>query len=411
VLAVTNDGPAVTNGTLLAVPASAILTGRVDTPIVRSVERRPSIPWPLLLAIATLFGISSTFQAYGRVAISNEQMMPGALRHLVVLNLAYWYIPALLTPAIMAFAVRFPLNRRSWPQRLPLHVAFALSYSIVHTAAMMALRAAMMGSQALSRPAAGWWVGALREYFSQLDWLLTTYLFLVGVGYALVYRRESEARALNAAQLETRLIEAQLQSLQRQLHPHFLFNTLNTISGLIRTDPEGADKMIDRLGDLLRMTLHKSGIQEVPLKEELDVLETYLEIEQTRFGNRLTVDMHIPPEVLDAMVPSLVLQPLVENAIRHGIAPNARPGWIAVQASREDDDLVLQIRDSGDGLPPDRLMALNRGVGLDNTRARLEHLYRDRYQFTFSNLERGFCVTIRIPYQADTNPEVEAGAA
>ncbi len=170
--------------------------------------------------------------------------------------------------------------------------------------------------------------------------------------------------------------------------------------------------MIDRLGDLLRMTLHKSGIQEVPLKEELDVLQKYVEIEQTRFGSRLNVEMHIDPEVLDAQVPSLALQPLVENAIRHGIAPNARPGWIAVHAARDGDELVMQIRDSGDGLPPDRLMALNRGVGLDNTRARLEHLYRERYQFTFSNLERGFCVTIRIPFhEVDTPSEIEVGAA
>src|SRR5204863_5798751 len=126
--------------------------------------------------------------------------------------------------------------------------------------------------------------------------------------------------------------------------------------------------------------------QEWRLKEELEMLQKSVEIEQTRFGNRLNVEMDVQPEVLDAQLPSLVLQPLVENAIRHGIAPNARPGWIAVHASRDGGELLLQIRDSGDGLPPDRLMALNRGVGLDNTRARLEHLYRDRYQFTFSNL-------------------------
>ncbi len=239
------------------------------------------------------------------------------------------------------------------------------------------------------------------QYLTQLDWLLMTYLFLVGLAHALAYRRESEARALSSAQLETRLVEAQLQALQRQLHPHFLFNTLNTISGLIHTDAEAADAMIDRLGDLLRMTLHTSITQEVPLKDELDVLQKYLEIEQTRFGNRLRVNMHIQPETLDAQVPNLLLQPLVENAIRHGIAPNARPGWIEIHASRADDHLTLQIRDSGDGLPPDRLMALNRGVGLENTRARLEHLYPAAFQFTFSNLDRGFCVTVRIPFQVE----------
>ena len=370
------------------------------------------IPAPLLFVIATAFGISSTFQAYWLDRLSpHTHPMQNAALHLLALNLVYWYIPALLAPAIMAFALRYPFDRVHWPRRVALHVGAALSYSVIHTAVMMGVRFVLMHNEPPEPDFPGWWTSSLLNYLTQLDWLLMTYLFLIGVAYALEYRRESEARALNASQLETRLVEAQLQSLQRQLHPHFLFNTLNTIAGLIRSDPDGADQMIDRLGDLLRMTLHKSSIQEVPLKEELDVLQKYVEIEQTRFGDRLNVEMHIPPEVLDAQVPSLLLQPLVENAIRHGIAPNARPGWLAVHAQREGDELVLQVRDSGDGLPPERLMALNRGVGLDNTRSRLEHLYHGRYQFTFSNLERGFCVTIRIPFQVEASTEVEVGAA
>jgi two-component sensor histidine kinase len=376
------------------------------------VEGRKFIPTPTLFVIATAFGISSTVQAYWMHRLElHPVVMENAIAHLLVLNLVYWYIPAVLAPIIMAFALRHPFDRLHWPRQLATHVTCALSYSVAHTTIMMALRALlMMGEQ---RPAnfPGWWNYTLLSYLTQLDWLLMTYLFLIGLAYALAYRRESETRALNTAQLEMRLVEAQLQALQRQLHPHFLFNTLNTISGLIRTDPDGADVMIDRLGDLLRMTLHKSGIQEVSLKEELDVLQKYVEIERTRFGNRLNVEMHVQPETLDAQVPSLVLQPLVENAIRHGIAPNARPGWIAVHAERESDELVLQVLDSGDGLPPDRLMALNRGVGLDNTRARLEHLYRERFEFTFSNLERGFCVTIRIPFEVQAPAGEVVGVA
>src|SRR5215475_12807577 len=381
-------------------------------PIVLSVEGRKFIPAPTLFVIATAFGISSTLQAYWMARLElHPEMMQHAIARLLVLNLVYWYIPAFLAPIIMAFALRHPFDRLHWPRQLSLHVTAALSYSVVHTAIIMAVRALLMMGEKRPPNFPGWQNYTLLSYLTQLDWLLMTYLFLIGLAYALAYRRESEARALNTSQLETRLVEAQLQALQRQLHPHFLFNTLNTISGLIRTDPDGADKMIDRLGDLLRMTLHKSNIQEVPLKEELDVLQKYVEIEQTRFGSRLNVEMHVPPEVLDAQVPSLLLQPLVENAIRHGIAPNARPGWIAIHAQHENDQLVLQIRDSGDGLPPDRLMALNRGVGLDNTRSRLEHLYHARYAFTFSNLERGFCVTIRIPFQVETPTDVEVGAA
>ena len=400
------------NGTFSTVRATDVLTRAADARIVPSVHRRRFIPAPLLFAIATAFGISSTFQAYWMDRLSpHTHPMQDAVLHLLVLNLVYWYIPALLAPTIMAFALRRPFDGTHWPRQIALHLPAALSYSVVHSAVMVGVRAFLMRNEPPPPDFQGWWRSGLLNFLSQLDWLLMTYLFLIGLAYALAYRRESEARALNASQLETRLIEAQLQSLQRQLHPPFLFNTLNTISGLIRSDPEGADQMIDRLGDLLRMTLHKSGIQEVPLKEELEVLQKYVEIEQTRFGSRLNVEMHIQPEALDAQVPSLLLQPLVENAIRHGIAPNARPGWLAVHAFREAEELVLQVRDSGDGLPPDRLMALNRGVGLDNTRSRLEHLYHARYQFAFSNLERGFCVTIRIPFQVEAPTDVEVGAA
>jgi signal transduction histidine kinase len=376
------------------------------------VEGRRFIPAPTLFVIATAFGISSTVQAHWMDKLElHPHVIQDAIARLLVLNLVYWYIPALLAPIIMAFALRHPFDRVRWPRPLALHLAAALSYSIVHTSIMMAVRALLLIGQPLPPDFPGWRNYTLLAFLTQLDWLLMTYLFLIGLAYALAYRRESETRALNTAQLETRLVEAQLQALQRQLHPHFLFNTLNTVSGLIRSDPDAADAMIDRLGDLLRMTLHKSGIQEVSLKEELDVLEKYVEIERTRFGSRLTIEMRVQPETLDAQVPSLVLQPLVENAIRHGIAPNARPGWIAVSAERSDCDLVLQVVDNGDGLPPDRLMALNRGVGLDNTRARLTHLYRDRFDFSFSNLDRGFCVTIRIPFEVHTPAAGMVGAA
>jgi LytS/YehU family sensor histidine kinase len=188
---------------------------------------------------------------------------------------------------------------------------------------------------------------------------------------------------------------------------------LNTISGLMRTDVNGADRMMDRLGDLLRMTLHSSGIQEVPLTEELEMLQTYLDIEQTRFGKRLSVTLQIEPETLSAQVPNLFLQPLVENAIRHGIAPHTRPGRITVEASRQGAQLRLRVRDSGDGLPDDRLTLLNQGVGLANTRARLKHLYQANHDFVFSNADGGFCVTVTIPFTVDAHHSepVRIGAA
>lgn len=376
-------------------------------------SQRARLPTWLLFAIATAFALSSSFQGYWLGRVKHEPLVPHEILWLLALNFLYWYIPALLAPAIMSWATSERLTRKRWPVQALVHVVCALAYSVVHTAVMMALRAALLAQTGLPDDFPGWWNYTLAHYLTQLDWLLMTYLVLIGLAHALAYRRESETRALNAAQLETRLVEAQLQALQRQLHPHFLFNTLNTISGLIHTDAAAADTMIDQLGDLLRMTLHTSMTQEVPLKDELDVLQKYLEIEQTRFGNRLRVSMHIQPDTLDAQVPNLLLQPLVENAIRHGIAPNARHGWIEIHADRTDADLTLQIRDSGDGLPPERLMALNRGVGLENTRARLEHLYPSAFQFTFTNLDRGFCVTVRIPFQVEDAviEPIQVGAA
>jgi signal transduction histidine kinase len=362
----------------------------------------PALP---LFVIATALGVSSTFQAYSMGVIEKGTSSPAEIPRLLALNLVYWYLPALLAPTIMTLVMRYQLGRVPWSTQAFVHVTGAFVYSIVHTVAMLATRAVLFPD---GRPEslAALWVWSRNDYLRQLDWLLMTYLFLVGLAHALAYRRESEARALDAAHLETRLMEAQLQALQRQLHPHFLFNTLNTISGLMRINVNAADLMIDRLGDLLRMTLDTSGTQQVPLKQELDVLKKYLEIEQTRFGSRLSVAMHIEFEALDALVPNLLLQPLVENAIRHGVAPHSRPGWIAIHAAREGTRLRIEIRDSGNGLPPDRLTALNRGVGLGNTRARLAHLYPSAHLFAFSNLAEGFSVTVTIPFEIEP-PSVE----
>jgi two-component system, LytTR family, sensor kinase len=358
------------------------------------------IPPVALFGIATILGLSSTVQAWWIHQLTPDVRIPH-LWQLLVLNLVYWYIPALVAPIIMRHARRPLVLELRVPAQVLVHIGGALAYALTHGAVMLATRAVLLPD--FGKPAAfpTWWTFALREFLWQLDWMLMTYLFLVGLAYAFAYRQDSEAAAVNAANLETRLVEAQLQALQRQLHPHFLFNTLNTISGLVHTDPKAADRMLDRLGDLLRMTLHTSSIQQVRLREELEVLEKYLEIEQMRFGERLRVDIRIDPGTLDALVPNLLLQPLVENAIRHGIAPKARPGWLAIHAVRQGRDLRIEVRDSGDGMPPDRLMALNGGVGLENTRARLRHLYRSAFGFVFSNIEGGFCVAVTIPFQVE----------
>src|SRR5262245_40790860 len=199
--------------------------------------------------------------------------------------------------------------------------------------------------------------------------------------------------------LETQLAQAQLQSLKMQLHPHFLFNTLHAISALMDDDVKAARRMIARLSELLRLTLENAGQQEFSLRQELDALERYLEIEQIRFQDRLTVRLAVAPETLDASVPNLILQPIVENAIRHGIAPRSSAGWIEIRAERREGMVELQVIDDGPGLQPAG-EELREGIGLTNTRARLRQLYGDEHRIEIEDAaEGGLAVKLSIPYR------------
>jgi signal transduction histidine kinase len=366
--------------------------------------RRWPPTWWQILAVATLLGISSAFQAHRLVAIESGD---ASLRiPLVLLNLTYWYAPALLTPLTIRLARRFRLGGEMWTRALAVHVSAAVLFALVSIAILILGRmvlypkwAAMMAQDPLSY--------IERNYFMNLDWALMTYAAIVGLSHGVDYYREARAREKRAAQLETKLVEAQLKTLQGQLHPHFLFNTLHAISALIHRDADDADRMVSRLSDLLRLTLEHDGTQEVSLKEELEFLQKYLEIEQIRFQDRLTVKFAVQPQVLDARVPTLILQPVVENAIRHGIGPLTGGGLVEVSARAEGETLLLQVRDTGAGLSEDALTALQKGIGLSNTRARLECLYGSRQRFEFSNVHGGLTVRIVIPLRIESAPAVD----
>src|SRR5579872_3109764 len=212
-----------------------------------------------LILAATLFGLSSTVQAYFLERGARHPVWSSFVLGLLLLNLVYWYIPALLGPYIMRMSLQYHPDRMRVRSVVLVHVFGVVAYSWAHTAILLLARILLSGLVPLEKASGGWWAYVQHQYLLQLDWLLMTYLFLVGLAYALAYRHESESRALNAARLETRVVEAQLRALQHELHPHFLFNTLNTISGLMRTNIEAADAMIDQLADLLRMTLSCSG--------------------------------------------------------------------------------------------------------------------------------------------------------
>ena len=325
--------------------------------------------------------------------------MPLQIGKLLILNLALWYIPALLTPSIVALARRFRLDEGRRLRALVVHVAAALFFAVVRFVGMVGVRF-LLWSDGGGRPA--WmssWTYLQRQFLLDLDWFLMVYAGIVGVSHAIAYYHESQERKLKEAHLETRLMEAQLKTLQAELHPHFLFNTLHAISTLIHRDPEAADRMISRLSDLLRITFDRSGEPKITLKEEIEFLQKYLDIEQTRFPDRLVVRVEIDPDVLDAEVPRMILQPLVENAIKHGIAPRADRGHLQIVAGRESDTLWVEVRDNGGGLHGATLKRLRTGVGLSNTRARLECLYAGRHRLEFTDLLGGLAVRIEIPLE------------
>jgi two-component sensor histidine kinase len=354
-----------------------------------------------IFGVATALTFFSASQAFYFVATFGEKPAPFAV--LFVLNLGYWYSWACLAPGILWLSRRFPLDRQSWTVSLPVHVAGVFAATTLHIAMAVATRLATYW--AIGENTSTWRTEAQRMFFLNFDWEMMTYWAIVGLSHALAYHREAQARALRASQLETRLVEAQLQALQRQLQPHFLFNTLNTISALMHRNVEAADAMIARLSDLLRISLQAVGVQEVSLKEELDFLSKYLEIEQTRFRDRLTVKFDVPPDTFDARVPNLVLQPLVENAIKHGIGPRPAPGTITIRARRVGTMLELAVQDDGVGLSAARLSDFNRGIGLSNTRSRLEHLYGALHRFEFRQpADGGLLVVIAIPL-ADVEDE------
>jgi signal transduction histidine kinase len=232
---------------------------------------------------------------------------------------------------------------------------------------------------------------------------LLAYLAILTLGWSARYFALYRTRHLHASELEARLTKTHLQVLKMQLQPHFLFNTLNTVAELVHTEPEAADQMITRLGRLLRLSLDHAGHQVVPLRQEIDFLRVYLDIEQVRFQDRLQVVWDLAPDTQDAAVPTFLWQPVLENAIRHGVTPLAGKGRIVIASYREGDDLLLEIRDNGRGLPTEG--APREGVGLRNIRERVAQLYGPRARFTLGPaLGGGTVATLRLPFTPCEGP-------
>ena len=366
-----------------------------EPPISR--ERRASFAL-IIFAIATVVaGLYSLERYFYRRLLGQEV----SLGQLVPAELVFTYLWAVLTPLVMWMGRRFPVwgshdgndgrtTVRNWIFQLVAVVSFVMLHVALFTAASLLLSG---GTTAI--PLSRLFTGYLASWFT-LDSIV--YCTLLAVYHALVYYRVSQDRALRASQLEARLAQAQLQVLRMQLQPHFLFNTLHTISALMHKDVKRADSMIAALSDLLRMSLRSVGVQEVELREEIDFLQRYLEIMSLRFGDRLTVTLDIDTDVLDARVPTLVLQPLVENSLRHGFGDGMRAGHVRVKVAPDGDMLHCEVIDNGRGIPQS---GPREGVGITNTRARLRHLYGERFSLELmANPGGGARVSLAIPFHS-----------
>jgi two-component system LytT family sensor kinase len=363
---------------------------------------RYGVRWSIVFFIATLLGLVSTTLAWQfTLALGRTD---AELRTLLFLNLSYWYLWAAFTPAIVWLAQSFRFEWQGLTRALLVHLPAVIVFSLGHIAAMGAVQWWL--ATAWGRTF-WWWDEVQRSALQYFDWEMMTYWTIVGLSHAVLYYRDSKNRALRAALLESKLVEAELKTLQQQLHPHFLFNTLHAISALMHRDVDAADRTLMSLSDLLRMSLEHCGQQEISLRSELDFLRKYLQIEETRFADRLVVRYEIQPHTLDTLVPNLILQPLVENAIKHGVAKKSGRGHIDVSAKRDGDKLLLEVRDDGVGLSEDALTALQKGIGVSTTRARLERLFGADYRFEFHKHPDGLTVVVAIPWRTAADQTID----
>lgn len=354
----------------------------------QTVRRERQLGFTLVLfGVATVIALLYSVERYFYSRLIGT---PVSLTQLVPAELIFTYAWALLTPLVMYGARRFPVWGHASFGNWVVQITAMVTFVVVHLALFSVSKVLLDSTSSRA---------TLPQVFGQslLTWtVLDALVFcaIIIVHHAVVYYRVSKDRALRASQLETRLAQSQLQMLRMQLQPHFLFNTLHSISALMHKDVRRADSMVAALSDLLRMSLQNIGAQEVALQSELDFLQRYVEIMSLRFGDRLKVTIDVDPETRDARVPNLFLQPLLENSFRHGFG-DLGAGSITISVRRDGDMLRCDVVDDGRGLRAGH----KEGVGLSATRQRLSHLYGDRQVFTLRGAPNGGVhVTMAIPF-------------
>jgi signal transduction histidine kinase len=360
-------------------------------------QRQRYIELGLIFAFWTLMVIF----AVGHVLLNHPQRGPAEW----IGKMSHYYLWAVLTPGIFWVSRRFPLTRSNWPRRLLLHLGIGALIASFYGGVYHYVRGLLLQVPAsrVSLPL-HWWQELQLGFIDHLF----EYLAILGAGIALDHYRKHWARQRQADQLQKQLSEARLEALRMQINPHFLFNALNTVSMLTERDPKAARRVTARLSKLLRYALDKSDEQEVPLERELQFLDDYLDIMQLRFEDRLNVRKDVAPDMLEAQVPPLLLQPLAENAIKHGIGRTKEGGRITIRAVRRGDTLQVSLRDDGPGFDGARDGGSD-GIGLKNTRARLHQLYGTAADLSLRAFPGGGTeATVTLPYHTTAELSVEA---
>ena len=359
-----------------------------NSQVIKKVEMpRQRKMYAFIFATYTLYLSLKVLQLYFRSMHSGQPIPWGEGIGL----LALWgYLWASLTPLIIRLAKRFSLSGNFFLRNAFLQLLFGVVFGSLHRAATI-IFVHVFAPASIAIP-----TDAVARDFYFLHFAsdgFFDYFLILTIVQAIIYFREVRER-------EFRLQQAELQTLKTQLHPHLLFNTLNAISSLVVRSPGAAQTTIAQLSDLLRLSLKDNRTQEISLKDELDFTRKYVQIQQTLLQERLAVKWNIQPEALDALVPSLILQPLVENSIRHGISPKETGGCISINAERQNGALILSLIDNGLGLAAGKNSKSGNGIGLNNTQTRLQYLYGDAYQFVLSEPPTGgVTVIIKIPFR------------
>jgi two-component system LytT family sensor kinase len=362
--------------------------------------------WLAIIAAWAMLGVIYAGPIY--LEVRAEKMGHSAWR-VFSWGILTWLAWAPLTPAMIWLARKFSLIGATWKRSLMIHVPVFLLLSAIHSAAATGITLGINPFDSMGSSPTAFWPRFLSRMQGSFGSDLLVYGAVIGICYALDYYRKYREREVLTSRLEAQLAQAQLDSLRMQLQPHFLFNTLNSIVGLVRDNKnQTAVSMLVGLSDLLRHALEHSARQEVELREELNFIKLYLNLQQMRFSDRLQIELDIDPATTKAMVPNLILQPLTENALRHGIGRSAASGLVGISSQIQGDYLRLTVYDNGAGLPDNWQLNGSAGIGLANTAARLQQLYNDNYQFDIRNRDgAGVEVVIVIPFDKDRSSNQE----